>query len=81
MKNKKVRVIAGCGMLTAAAVVLQYLEFPIPIVPSFIKLYFSDLPELDVFFRDVVMDILLLGGFTVIWQKRCVSQFRLLKSS
>ena len=46
MKNKKVRVIAGCGMLTAAAVVLQYLEFPIPIVPSFIKLDFSDLPEL-----------------------------------
>ncbi|MBR2133302.1 MAG: ECF transporter S component [Eubacterium sp.] len=33
-------------MLTAAAVVLQYLEFPIPIVPSFIKLDFSDLPEL-----------------------------------
>ncbi len=46
MKNKKVRVIAGCGMLTAASVVLQYLEFPIPIVPSFIKLDFSDLPEL-----------------------------------
>ena len=46
MKSKKVRVIAGCGMLTAAAVVLQYLEFPVPIVPSFIKLDFSDLPEL-----------------------------------
>ncbi|MBQ9227889.1 MAG: ECF transporter S component [Eubacterium sp.] len=42
----KVRVIAGCGMLTAAAVVLQYLEFPIPFIPSFIKLDFSDLPEL-----------------------------------
>lgn len=46
MKNKKVRTITGCGMLTAAAIVLQYLEFPIPIMPSFIKLDFSDLPEL-----------------------------------
>lgn len=33
-------------MLTAAAVVLQYLEVPIPFIPSFIKLDFSDLPEL-----------------------------------
>ena len=47
-KNKKVntRVLAGCGMLTAAAIVLQYLEIPIPFIPSFIKLDFSDLPEL-----------------------------------
>ena len=33
-------------MLTAVAVVLQYIEISIPIVPSFIKLDFSDLPEL-----------------------------------
>lgn len=50
MKNtkssKKVRFITGTAMLTAAAVVLQYLEIPIPIMPSFIKLDFSDLPEL-----------------------------------
>ena len=44
--QKKTRLIAGCGMLTAAAVVLQYVEFSIPIMPSFIKLDFSDLPEL-----------------------------------
>ena len=44
--QKKTRLIAGCGMLTAAAVVLQYIEFAIPIMPSFIKLDFSDLPEL-----------------------------------
>ena len=44
--NKKTRLIAGCGMLTAAAVVLQYLEFPLPFIPSFIKLDFSDLPAL-----------------------------------
>ena len=33
-------------MLSAAAIVLQYLEIPIPFIPSFIKLDFSDLPEL-----------------------------------
>lgn len=46
MKNKKIRVITGTAMLTAVGVVLQYLEISIPIVPSFIKLDFSDLPEL-----------------------------------
>lgn len=34
------------AMLTAIAVVLQYIEVSIPIIPSFIKLDFSDLPEL-----------------------------------
>lgn len=33
-------------MLIAVAVVLQYIEISIPIIPSFIKLDFSDLPEL-----------------------------------
>lgn len=42
----KARLIAGIGMLTAVAVVLQYIEVSIPIMPSFIKLDFSDLPEL-----------------------------------
>ncbi len=41
-----VRVMAGAGMLAAAAIVLQYLEFPIPIMPPFIKFDFSDLPAL-----------------------------------
>ena len=49
-ENKKskinVRLLAGCGMLSAAAIALQYLEIPIPIIPSFIKLDFSDLPAL-----------------------------------
>ena len=40
------RLLAGAGMLTAAAVVLQYLEFPSPLMPPFIKLDFSDLPAL-----------------------------------
>ena len=34
------------AMLTAVAVVLQYLEFGVPFVPSFLKLDFSDIPEL-----------------------------------
>ncbi len=42
----RVRLLAGVGMLTAAAAVLQYLEFPIPIMPPFIKFDFSDLPAL-----------------------------------
>lgn len=46
MKNKKVRMITGTAMLTAVGVVLQYLEISIPIMPGFIKLDFSDLPEL-----------------------------------
>ncbi|MDO4466941.1 MAG: ECF transporter S component [Bacillota bacterium] len=46
MKNAKTRMITGCGMLIAVAVILQYVEFAIPLVPSFIKLDFSDLPEI-----------------------------------
>lgn len=46
MKNKKIRTLTGTAMLTAVGVVLQYIEISIPIMPSFIKLDFSDLPEL-----------------------------------
>lgn len=34
------------GILAAIAVILMYLEFPIPIIPSFIKFDFSELPAL-----------------------------------
>ena len=34
------------AMLSAVAVVLQYLEFGVPFVPSFLKMDFSDVPEL-----------------------------------
>ena len=40
------RVMVGAGMLAAVACVLQYLEFPIPLMPPFIKFDFSDLPAL-----------------------------------
>ena len=39
--------MAGSAMLSAVAVVLQYLEFPVPfLMPPFIKFDFSDLPAL-----------------------------------
>lgn len=41
-----VRTVAVTGMLSAVAVVLMYLEIPIPIMPGFIKFDFSDLPAL-----------------------------------
>ena len=34
------------AMLAAVAVVLQYLEFSVPLVPSFLKMDLSDIPEL-----------------------------------
>lgn len=45
-QTNKIRLITGTAMLTAVAVGLQYIEISIPIMPSFIKLDFSDLPEL-----------------------------------
>ena len=45
-KKPDVRKITMVAMLTAIGVVLQYLEISIPLVPSFIKLDFADLPEL-----------------------------------
>lgn len=40
------RVLVGAGMLAAVAIVLQYLEFPIFFMPSFIKMDLSDLPAI-----------------------------------
>ena len=45
-QSTKIRTVTGTAMLTAVAVGLQYIEISIPIMPSFIKLDFSDLPEL-----------------------------------
>lgn len=43
---KSLKKLTTISMLTAIAVALQYIEIPIPIMPSFIKLDFSDLPEI-----------------------------------
>lgn len=47
MKNKlNVRKIAVTAVLSAIAAVLMFLEFPVVLVPSFLKLDFSELPAL-----------------------------------
>ncbi len=49
MNNQKIstRVMAGSAMLSALAVVLQFIEFPLPmLMPPFIKFDVSDLPPL-----------------------------------
>jgi len=43
---KKVHYLTGSSLLVALAVILQYVEFAIPLMPSFIKFDFSDLPAL-----------------------------------
>ena len=45
-KNNKVVKLTTMAMLTAIGTILQYLEVSIPIMPEFIKLDFSDLPQL-----------------------------------
>ena len=42
----KTRNLAGTAMLAAVATVLMFLSFPVPLMPSFIKLDFSELPAL-----------------------------------
>ena len=46
MQNKttNIRKLTGTAMLGAVAAVLMYMEFPIPIMPSFVKLDVSELP-------------------------------------
>lgn len=49
MNNKstfKVRNLTVTAMLSAVAFILMYLEIAIPIIPSFIKFDFSDLPAI-----------------------------------
>lgn len=38
--------IAVCAVLTSLAVILMYLEFPLPFMPPFLKFDFSELPVL-----------------------------------
>lgn len=44
--NMAARTITGIGVLSAAAFVLQMIEISVPIMPSFLKFDFSDLPAL-----------------------------------
>ena len=44
--TKRTRALTGTAMLAAVATILMYLEFPIPIMPGFIKMDISELPAL-----------------------------------
>ena len=47
IRSSRVRKMCGVAMLSAVAYILQFLEFPLPmLIPSFIKLDFSVLPAL-----------------------------------
>ncbi|SNX53094.1 ECF transporter S component [Thermoanaerobacterium sp. RBIITD] len=46
MEYSKTRVIVTVGLLSAIAFVLMYLEFQVPLFPSFLKFDFSDIPPL-----------------------------------
>ena len=45
-QKKKTYRLAVAAMLSAIAAVLQFVEFAIPVMPSFVKLDISDLPAL-----------------------------------
>lgn len=44
--TNRTRMLTGTAMLAAVATVLMYMEFPIPIMPAFIKMDISELPAL-----------------------------------
>ena len=44
--GSRVRKLCGTAMLGAVAYVLMFLEFPVPLIPGFIKMDFSELPAL-----------------------------------
>lgn len=46
MMNNKIKKITVIGMFSAIAFILMFLDFSVPIMPSFLKFDISDLPEL-----------------------------------
>ncbi len=46
MQSKKLRNLIMTSLLSAVAFVLMFLDFSIPIIPSFVKVDFSELPAL-----------------------------------
>lgn len=45
-RTENIREITATAIMSALSAVLMFVEFSIPVMPSFIKLDFSDLPEL-----------------------------------
>lgn len=46
VKTTKMRTMAGVALLSAAAFILAFLEFPVPLSPAFAHMDLSDLPAL-----------------------------------
>jgi riboflavin transporter FmnP len=46
MKNKKLNIIVKISILSAMALILSLIEFPLPIFPDFLKLDISDVPAI-----------------------------------
>lgn len=50
MRKEEIKKLAFCALFGALGFVLMLLEFPLPIIPSFVKFDFSELPALVVSF-------------------------------
>jgi len=46
MKKNKLKIMIAVGMLSSISFVLMLLNFPLPALPSFLKVDFSDVPAL-----------------------------------
>ena len=46
MKNERIKKLAVTAILSALAFILMLIEFSLPIIPSFVKLDFSEVPAL-----------------------------------
>lgn len=46
MKNKKLNTLIKISILSAMALILYFIEFPLPIFPNFLKLDISDVPAI-----------------------------------
>lgn len=57
----KTRILTGAAMLSAVAYLLQFIEFQLPLSPSFAKFDFSEIPAL-------------IGEFCN-WQFSCISGY------
>ena len=50
MRREEIKKLSFCALFGALGFVLMLLEFPLPIIPSFVKFDFSELPALIVSF-------------------------------
>ncbi|MBC7765770.1 MAG: ECF transporter S component [Hyphomonadaceae bacterium] len=46
MNRKRINVLTKSALLAALAAVIMYIDFPLPFLPAFLKLDFSDIPAL-----------------------------------